>query len=155
MKKIINVCLVLLLLIPLAYAQENNETINEQINLLNISKCFGNVEIKVRGDNLTQDDYKFIGCTTTDAIMWTCVCPNKPMNIILEETTDRYNNLDIVIEYDIEYESDSTANAQPNRRTHNFNNIEINIDNKFGLTKSKISFKMPQLENCLTIAFII
>lgn len=125
MKKIFILSILLLLFLPIIYADENI------INIYNVSNCYGQVEVKVRADNLTMYDFVLIGCNikNSDITRWVCSCKNNAKTVIdLNSKTDKNLIFDFVLEYKLDAENNNITGAQSNKRTTNINNVEINSE---------------------------
>jgi len=124
----ISILLILsLLILHIMYCQEDNG--DELIYLYNVSKCYGQVEIKVRADNLSKEDFVLVECNIkdNDITRWICPCKdNTKTSIILDSNTDKHLIFDFVLEYKLDLENEDITEAQANKRTTSINNVEIN-----------------------------
>ena len=138
--KIKIILLIALLMLPLVIAQENST------DIFIVPKCYGQIEIKVRGDNITTNDFSLLKCSIKDddITRWICPCiAGGNIPIVLESKTERYINFDFVIEYDLEYSDENIEDPQVNKRTENINNFELNPEAK---VPKKKKFVFPDTE---------
>lgn len=151
MKKLIILMLFLILVVPIVMSAD----IQEPITITNISKCYGEADIKIRGDNMTADDFTFVNCSTNKTLSdWKCVCKvGTPISIILKPLSSKQIIYDIVVEYDLEYSDDTIKDPQVNKRTHTFTNVNVNIIKEPEVVKEP--FKWPEAKSIGNVIGII
>ena len=108
----------------------------ENYNVTSI-KCYGDVIVNFRSEvNITDDEYKFIGCTQQDEEYWKCKCNQGKSLLIQLYTKPKTENIyDIKLSYYIEpkqpEDDDKTTQTKAelendlNSRTKSFTNIRI------------------------------
>lgn len=147
MKKLLLITVVFICLIQLV----NGYTAGELYTVTNITKCYGDLQIKVRGSDDIQDgEYDIVGCQKENDL-WTCDCESvNSVNILTKDDTN--NVYDITIEYyvaPITGDNTSVVTDEDNKRTKQFTNIG------FKSLKKKESLKIPEFTGGFVILGII
>ncbi len=145
LKRLILLIALLLLVTQAVYGIDAGEN----YELLVIPFCVDNIIIKVR-QQINVDDYFFVDCIKDDKF-WNCSCDKEVATKIIFRTNLNATNIyDIVVEYNLDRErrSYTAGNLTPivvdddNRRTLNFNNININAK-----PVEKKKFQLPEVSH--------
>ena len=128
----------------------NAYTAGEVYTVTNISKCYGNYNVKVRSsDGIVDGEYSIVDCIGKDNL-WTCSCNDNGNDIQILTNADITNVYDITVEYYIAplVDNDNISNDS-NKRTKQFINIG------FKSIKKQEPFKLPELEDEVVIVSVI
>ena len=101
------------------------EDIPNHYDILKIEKCYGEVQVKIRGKNTPiEKQYKFADCTKHKIEQfyeyWNCDCKDNKFDVNLIVGENVTNEFDVVVEYYIDKER--SLNGQ---RTFNLNNLNV------------------------------
>ncbi len=138
MKKLIILTVVFLCLIYTISAY----TAGEVYTVTNVSKCYGDLQVKVRSsDGIVDDEYSIVDCGTDDDNLWTCSCNDDGNGIQILTNANITNVYDITVEYYIAplVDNDNISNDS-NKRTKQFTNIG------FKSVKKEEPFRLPAFE---------
>ena len=118
-------------------------------NVVNISKCYDNYNVKIRGEGNVTTGYSFPGCTKykteKNNDFWNCTCTTNSSKLILKTNNNVENNYDVVVEYFI-----SPDRSLSDKRTDEFNNLVFEIPEP-----EKEPFSLPKLESANVILIIL
>ncbi len=124
-------------------------TAGELYTVTNISKCYGNYSVKVRGENnIVDGEYSMLNSTGENNI-WIGGCNDNGNDIQILTDTETNNVYDITVEYYLMPLTDDNITNDSNKRTLQFTNIG------FKSVKEKEPFKMPQLEDGRVILGVV
>ncbi len=124
-------------------------TSGELYTVTNISKCFGDYNVKVRStDGIIDDEYSIVDCANKDNL-WTCSCKDDGNDVQILTDIKTTNVYDITVEYYLAPLTNDNITNDSNKRTLQFTNIG------FKSVKKIEPFKMPELEGGGTILIVI
>jgi len=127
----------------------------EDIQIVNIVKCYGVIDIKLRGIiNITNNEINFKECEQVNNDMWRCNCKQYNTPIILETKNYTRNIYDVIVEYYISPKvyvrpGEHDVNDD-NRRTYRANNIKVVPET---IKEKTFNFVLPELN--ITFIFIV
>lgn len=71
----------------------------EQNNLSVIEKCYGDIQLKLKG-NISNEDISFKDCNYNENNIWLCKCKN-PTLITFTTLPEVRNNIDVILQYNL------------------------------------------------------
>jgi len=139
--------IILVLMLPIVYSINAGE----DWTIFNVAECYGDINIKVRQNNKT-DDYLIKDCSHVNKTRWICKCNKDNTPIVLQTFNTTKNIYDIVLEY---YRKPTyylnELDKQQYKRTENLNDIKVGYEIK---PVKKSIFEWPEIKTS-TMSIII